>query len=250
MNNPNPFLPQGSLLEQSNKKRARVKVAVLTIFAVNILVIGPVLLNGGCKRDESTQSDSTTPTADNTPVATESNNATAMGTMQMSNSPTMSNAMPMTMTPAPTPAVVPVVSEATDYVVVKGDTFDSIAKSHNVKTKDLMAANPDIAPTKLAIGKKIKIPAASTQTASTSTASGSDDEYVVKSGDTLSKIATKYGTTYKAIMELNGLKTTQIKVGEKLKMPAKSMAAAPPAESMPAPTTTASNPSSLTPILR
>ena len=46
MNNPNPFIPQGSLLEQKNKKRARVKVAVFSIFAVNILVISPLLIRG------------------------------------------------------------------------------------------------------------------------------------------------------------------------------------------------------------
>ena len=43
MNNSNPFIPQGSLLEQKNKKRARVKVAVFSIFAFNLLVVTPLL---------------------------------------------------------------------------------------------------------------------------------------------------------------------------------------------------------------
>ena len=52
-----------------------------------------------------------------------------------------------------------------------------------------------------------------------STVSGaSAATYTVKSGDTLSGIAKKYGTTYTAIMNSNGLKTTLIKVGQKLQV--------------------------------
>lgn len=45
--------------------------------------------------------------------------------------------------------------------------------------------------------------------------------YTVKSGDTLSGIAKKYGTTYKSIMNTNGLKSTNIKVGQKLNVSSK-----------------------------
>jgi len=58
----------------------------------------------------------------------------------------------------------------------------------------------------------------------------------VKSGDTLSKIAKAHGTTVKAIQSENNLTTTAIKVGQKLKLPAKAGAAAPaPATAAPAP---------------
>lgn len=40
--------------------------------------------------------------------------------------------------------------------------------------------------------------------------------YIVKSGDSLSKIAKTYKTTYTAIMKSNNLKTTNLKVGQKL----------------------------------
>ena len=54
-------------------------------------------------------------------------------------------------------------------------------------------------------------------------ASGSTITYTVKSGDTLSGIAQKYGTTYQEIAKLNGIKNpSYIKVGQKLKIPAKS----------------------------
>ena len=42
--------------------------------------------------------------------------------------------------------------------------------------------------------------------------------YTVKSGDSLYKIATKYGTNYQSIMEFNGLKSATIKVGQKLQI--------------------------------
>ena len=86
--------------------------------------------------------------------------------------------------------------------------------------------NPTVDPTKLQIGKKLNIPAATTTTATSSgatvvdTASGTTT-YMVKSGDTLSKIATDFRTTVKAIQTANGLADTRIKVGQKLKIPAK-----------------------------
>lgn len=46
--------------------------------------------------------------------------------------------------------------------------------------------------------------------------SASAATYTVKSHDTLSGIAKQYGTTYTAIMKLNGLKSTRIIVGQKL----------------------------------
>lgn len=44
--------------------------------------------------------------------------------------------------------------------------------------------------------------------------------YVVKTGDTLSKIASKYGTTYKTLADLNGIKNPdKIYVGQKIAIP-------------------------------
>lgn len=47
--------------------------------------------------------------------------------------------------------------------------------------------------------------------------------HVVKKGDTLDRIARKYGTTVAAIQAANGMKKTQtgIQIGQKLKIPAK-----------------------------
>lgn len=53
--------------------------------------------------------------------------------------------------------------------------------------------------------------------------SGSDSEtnldYVVKSGDTLSKIALNYNTSVSAIQKANGMSTTRLNIGQKLRIP-------------------------------
>ena len=53
--------------------------------------------------------------------------------------------------------------------------------------------------------------------------SGNDPEtnvdYTVKSGDTLSKIALDYNTTVSAIQKANGMTTTRLNIGQKLKIP-------------------------------
>ena len=60
----------------------------------------------------------------------------------------------------------------------------------------------------------------------------------MKSGDNLTKIAAQHGTSVKALRAANGLKTDSIKVGQKLKIPAKAASApvtapATPAEPVP-----------------
>lgn len=47
------------------------------------------------------------------------------------------------------------------------------------------------------------------------------DLYVVKSGDSLEKIANAHSTTVKALKELNNLTADRIKIGQKLKIPSK-----------------------------
>ena len=86
----------------------------------------------------------------------------------------------------------------------------------------------------LKVGQKLAIPGATSAAApatdmtASSSSGGGEEIYIVKSGDTLSKIAKRHGTTIKAIESENGLSTTHIKVGQKLKIPAKAEAAPAP----------------------
>ncbi len=259
MNNPNPFIPQGTLLDQRNKKRARVKYAMLAILSCNILLVGGVLVSGGCRRSDQASNDTSTVDTSTAPTPPpETGPAPALATPGMGMTATNgSNVAPVAQTqvnPAPVvSAIAPPPATETEYTVVKGDKLGDIAKTHHVSLKDLLAANPGVVATKLQIGAKLKIPAASTSSTSATAAVDSGDTYTIKQGDTLTTIAKNHHTTVKELMALNNLKTTALKTGGKLKLPGAASATSAPVEPLPtsgAPTTTASNPSSGTPVIR
>ncbi len=238
MNNQNPLIPQGSATEQKNKSRAHVKIAVFFVLAVNGIGLMAALLQGcGQSKEPVTPAETT---ASNTPPAFVDTN----------NTPATTSAPPVVVT-APTPAETPVPptvpAGATEYTIVKGDSFSTIAPKFHVSVKAITDANPGVEATKLQIGQKIHIPAAAASTAPAvagtapveSASAGGEQTYTVKSGDNLTKIAAQFGTTIKALRAANGLKTDSIKVGQKLKIPAKTSApvAVPTAPVEPAPTT-------------
>ena len=243
MNNENqsPLVPQGSMLEQKNKGRARVKIAVSIVLAVHGIGLVALLMQG-CQKEKdpgtqaaASQEQTNTPAAptleapSNTPAATAADtNTVAPATAGPAATPTLPS------TPA-APAA------ATDYKIAAGDTFSTIAKKNHITTKALMDANPGVDPTKLQINQVVHVPAAPPPsipaTAANSTnldLSTGEKLYEVKSGDTLSTIAKVQGTTIRALRAANSLKTDRIIVGQKLKIPAK---ATPP-------TTAATNPPS------
>jgi LysM repeat protein len=238
MNNPNPFVPKGSLLEEQSKRRSRMKLAVLCVLVVVVTGLTAMLIQG-CKREQVDTGN--TPPPDTNAVAAVDTNPPPT---EASNPPV---AVPPVVTPAPTPAPVPEAA-GTEYVVIKGDSFAKIAKKNGVSVKAIQAANPGVAPAKLKVGQKISIPAGGSPAAAPATGTGpavestGGEAYTVKSGDTLTKIAKAHGTTVKAIKAASNLTTDHIKVGQKLTIPAKAEAAAPapapapaPVESAPAP---------------
>jgi LysM repeat protein len=229
MNNPNPFVPKGSLLEEQSKRRSRLKLAVFCAVAVGGAGLMGMLIQG-CKREQVTEQNP--PPVDTNTVVVDTN----APSVEASNPPV---AAPPVVAPAPVPEVA-----GTEYVVVKGDSFAKIAKKNGVSVKAIQAANPGVAPTKLKVGQKLSIPASAGGQAAPAMAGGQvstgsslgEEAYTVKSGDTLTKIAKAHGTTVKAIKAASNLNTDHIKVGQKLTIPAKAEAAAPaPAPVAPAP---------------
>jgi LysM repeat protein len=223
MNNQNPFVPQGSLLEQ-DKRRSRMKLAVFCVLAVSVCGLTAMLIQG-CKRE--TENADNNPPADTNAVATADTNAPPT---EESNTTATAIVPPV---PTNQPVVVPPVEPATtEYAVVAHDTLGKIAKKSGVTLKALEDANPGVVPTKLKIGQKLSIPAATVETSAAAAATATltdtgEETYKVKSGDTLTKIAKANGTTVKAIESENNLTTTKIKVGQKLKIPAAAATAAP-----------------------
>jgi LysM repeat protein len=227
-----PLIPQGSLLEQKSKSQSRVKIAFYTVVGLHATAFCVALLVQGCKREQPLPPQETIE-----PTYVETNLPPAEPNFPPYNEPT-SAPPPQIEVPSVPPPVTPTVTE---YTVEAGDTFSSIGKKLGVSWKAIQNANPNIEPTKLRIGQKIVIPPATTvlpgPTTPPTTESG-ELLYEVKSGDTLSGIARRHGTTVNALRAANGLVTDRIIVGQKLKIPGKSEApmTAPPAAAEPIPT--------------
>ncbi|QBP06957.1 endolysin [Virgibacillus phage Mimir87] len=108
-------------------------------------------------------------------------------------------------------------SNASSYIVKSGDTLSAIAQKHGTSTKKLADLNGIKDPNKITVGQKIKIKGSTTSTTKTTSTDGT---YTVKSGDTLSGIASKHSTTTTALQDLNNIKNVNlIKVGQKIKLP-------------------------------
>jgi LysM repeat protein len=226
MNEPSPLVPQGSFESQARRK-SHVRIAVFSILAVHVVVLGGLLILG-CKRE-----DKPAETADAPPPLTNDLTPPPFGsdivTTGVPPAVVATNVTPVvpSLTPPATPTLTPPpeTGALTEHKIAKGESFSTLAVKYGVSLKAIVDANPNLVPTKLQIGDMVKIPA-KTAAPVTSVAPVADaaDTYTVKSGDVLSTIATKHGTTVKELQRLNNLTTTQIKVGQKLKLPPKAPA--------------------------
>ena len=138
------------------------------------------------------------------------------------------------------------------YTVQSGDSFWKIAHKHGVSVNALIAANNLSAKQTLQIGQKLIIPGGKTATATASTASSAapkattgtsakktgaskqgspipaDGIHVVKSGDSLWKIANYYQISQEAIRKENNFGANPVlQVGQKIKLPRSGATTAP-----------------------
>ena len=97
------------------------------------------------------------------------------------------------------------------YVVQKGDSLYSIARKLNTTVDELKRLNKLTSNT-LSIGQVLKIP-------SQAVIDDEENIYVVKSGDTLYKIAQDYNITVDELKNLNNLSSNTLSVGQLLKIP-------------------------------
>lgn len=242
MSTPNPLLPQGTLVDSVNKSRTRV--VFFTIVAAHVLFLGALLLHTGCKRTapepmagEPTNIPATPeplPTLPPTPLPSATSPPPGIpGAASLQQPPPPAPPVPEPTPPPPPPAPPPPPPPAAvrEHTIAKGDTFVALAKKYGVGWKAIAEANPGVDPNRLKPGITVRIPEPKPkEPAAAAAAQPPAGEgytmYKVQSGDTLTRIARKFGTTPKALRSLNNLKTDRIKVGEVLKVPTKPTAPA------------------------
>lgn len=85
------------------------------------------------------------------------------------------------------------------YKVVAGDTLSGIAQRYGTNYQTLAAMNGIADPNKIYVGQVLKVPGGG------GVAAPQAQTYTVKSGDTLSGIASKFGTSWQRLQQLNGI---------------------------------------------
>ena len=103
--------------------------------------------------------------------------------------------------------------EETDYIVYQvkpNDTLFSISRQYNTTPQAIMEYN-NLTTNLLSINQILQIPVEKITSENTS--------YIVKSGDTLYKIANNYGVTVMDLMNLNNLNSTLINIGDVILIP-------------------------------
>ena len=125
------------------------------------------------------------------------------------------------------------------YTIVRGDTLSGIAKRFGTTYQEIARLNGIADPNKIRAGQVIKIPdsSGSGSSGSGSSSSGSSTSpsstqsyitYTIVRGDTLTKIANKFGTTYQELARINGISNPNlIKVGQVIKVPKSSQSSDP-----------------------
>lgn len=206
---------------------------VATVVALHVVVVGAVLMNQGCGTLTPREEVPSQPSEANMPPTP----AAERARLEAMTPPPVVHQREV----SPAPVVVPEEVGPT-YTIEKGDSLSSVAYRYGVSWREVAELNGIKDPSKIRIGQKIKLPAyaksaplprkKSTPKATAKPAGGSSSggavasapaaaggEYVVKSGDSLSRIASRNGTTIKALREANGLTGDKLRIGQKLKLP-------------------------------
>jgi len=107
--------------------------------------------------------------------------------------------------------------QGVEYIVQAGDNMGSIAVKFDVTVEAILKANNLSNPDFVYAGQKLIIPKGG---GGAPAGDGTPKTHVVKAGETLSSIASKYGVTVKAIMDANNIANSNlIYPGQTLRIP-------------------------------
>src|SRR5436305_6288861 len=134
MNNPSPFILEGSIREQKNKRRARVKIAVFFVLAVHGVGLLALLMQG-CRRDDKEAHDSSTNATDTGTAFAPANPGIDTNLAAASSNTAQAEIINTSNIPPAAP---------TEYVIAKGDNFSTLASKFRVSVRALENANPGV----------------------------------------------------------------------------------------------------------
>ena len=197
-----------NVIDSYRKRRQNTTPFLIGGVAIVLIAVGIVVLIlwlTGSSGPSFSFMASPTPTATDTATPT----ATATASPTATNTPTITN--------TPTASATPTASGPFIYVVVEGDTLDSIAAQFNVNVLVLMALN-NMTDSLIRVGDELLIPnpdlALDTPTPIPTGWRGTI-EYRIAVGDTLELIAQRYFSTVESIMEENEIdNANEILVGQ------------------------------------
>ena len=106
------------------------------------------------------------------------------------------------------------VAQSRTHRVRSGESLYTIGKRYGVSVDRIKAAN-GLRRNTIRVGQELVIPARS----SGSTSASEGKVHRVRSGDTLSEIARRYGTTVSKLRSANGLTSNRLRIGQELKIP-------------------------------
>ncbi len=99
------------------------------------------------------------------------------------------------------------------HIVKAGESLSLIADRYGVSMDSLVRINGLRSPDRLRVGQRLNLEGAA------SNGSEAQRRYRVRAGDTLSRIATAYDTTVRAIIQANSLGSTVLSIGQSLIIP-------------------------------
>lgn len=220
------------MLPEEGRRSFKPPMIVLAVLGIHVAVGGFALVMSGC----STRQPSTIepPPA---PVLPPRQEAAPVATM-----PKPTFRPPVAVAPAPSSIDA---ASASTYTVQKGDSLSKIAARAGVSVAELSELNKISNKDQIRIGQKLLLPvharplpsapapapapkpAASKPSAPSGPAVASGNTHTVASGDTLGKLAARYGTSVAAFKSVNNLKSDSIRIGQKLAIPTGKGAPAP-----------------------
>ena len=120
----------------------------------------------------------------------------------------------------------PPVPAYSKHRVGKGETLSTLARRYGTTVRRIMALNGLERSNYIKVGWKLKIPATASYASPTAAVKAAPPEpvkdppveYQVRKGDSLWKIARRFGTTTQAIQELNRLAGTHLSIGQRLRI--------------------------------